>query len=273
VRHSLADLNVSAAGRHARRLGGYSLVELLVAMLIALFLLAGLLTIVQSMRNTFSAQSSLAQLEDNERLAMIMMTNVIQTAGYFPNPMVNTIDTALPAATWPDPDGTGTFQLGQPIAGDSGSSEPTGSPGDTDTISVRFQTASGDTNLNCIGGTNTSGANLTYTNTFSIDGDGNLDCTVSINGAQQAPVQLAAGVQNLQIWYGVRTNPAVSDNNVDTYLTAAQMNANPGDWPNVTAVKIRLTFTNPLAASNPSQPTTNYIECVVGVMARTGVIT
>ncbi len=268
----------SPANRNARRLGGYSLVELLVAMLIALFLLAGLLTIVQSMRNTFNTQGSLAQLEDNERLAMIMITNVIQTAGYFPQPTVNTIDT-LPVGTWPDPDGTGTFQLGQAIAGD-GTASSGGVPGDADAISVRFETASGDNNLNCIGGTNTSGANVTYTNTFSIDANGNLDCTLSTNGAAQAAVQLAAGVKNLQIWYGVRTNTAVADNNIDTYYTAAEMNSIPGAWENVTSVKVRLTFANPTACTTAGEicpvqslPALNYIECVVGVMARTGVMT
>ncbi len=257
VSHSPLASSRLPARLRARRLGGYSLVELLVALLIALFLLGGLLTIVQSMRNTYFAQSGLAQLEDNERLAMIMMTNVIQDAGYFPSPTSNTIDSALPAV--------GSFQQGQPFLGTSGAAAP------GDTFSVRFQTASGDSNINCVGGTNTSGANVTYTNMFSVDADGNLDCTLSINGVANAPVSLVSGVEDLQVWYGVKTNFATADNNVDTYLTAAQMTT--ADWSNVTAVKIRLTFTNPLAADNPSQPTTNYIECVVGVMARTGVTT
>lgn len=247
----------SPSSLRTRRLGGYSLVELLIALLIALFLIGGLLTIVQSMRNTFYAQSSLAQLEDGERLAMIMMTDVIQDAGYFPNPTTNSIDVALPQ--------DGSIQAGQAIYGSSGA----GAPGDS--FSVRFQTMSGDTINNCTGGTNTTGANHTYTNTFSVDADGNLDCTLSVDGAAQAPVPLVSGVQNLQVWYGVRTNASVADNNVDTYLTAAQMQTQY--WLNITAVKIRITFTNPLAAQDPSQPTTKYIESVVGVMSRTGVTT
>ncbi len=247
----------SPSSLRTRRLGGYSLVELLIALLIALFLIGGLLTIVQSMRNTFYAQSSLAQLEDGERLAMIMMTDVIQDAGYFPNPTTNSIDVALPQ--------DGSIQAGQAIYGSSGA----GAPGDS--FSVRFQTMSGDTINNCTGGTNTTGANHTYTNTFSVDADGNLDCTLSVDGAAQAPVALVSGVENLQVWYGVRTNASVADNNVDTYLTAAQMQTQY--WLNITAVKIRITFTNPLAAQDPSQPTTKYIESVVGVMSRTGVTT
>lgn len=240
----------------SRPAAGYSLVELMVALAIALFLLGGLLTIVESTRSTFTSQTALAKLQDSETLAMALMTDVIEQAGYFPNPMQNTLDTALPQV--------GAFNDGQAIYGTSGAAAP------GDTFSVRFMTASGDTNINCMGETNTSGANVTYTNTFSVDSNGYLDCTLAINGTAQAPVELVSGVENLQVWYGVPTN-GESDNNVDTYLTAAQMS--PTDWTNVTSVKVRITFVNPLAAQGIGGATTNYIESVIGVMARTGVTT
>jgi type IV pilus assembly protein PilW len=63
---------------------GYTLLELMIAILIALFLLAGLLTLAMGTRKTSTTQSQLAQLQDNERIAMTLMTNVIQQAGYFP---------------------------------------------------------------------------------------------------------------------------------------------------------------------------------------------
>lgn len=252
-----------SGGRRCARYGrygsaGYSLIELLVAMAIALFLLAGLLTIVQTTRNTYTTQTALASLQDNERLAMILATDVIQAAGYFPDPTTNELDLALPAvAAFP--------AAGQSITGTSGDD----TPGDTDTISVRFMTANDDTILNCAGGTNKTGADVTYINTFSVDADGNLDCTLSTNGAAAAPVPLVSGIKDLQIWYGVATKGI--DANVDTYLTASQMTAT--DWSNVTSVKVRLTFTNPLAAQQPGRPTTNYIESVVGVMGRIGAST
>lgn len=243
---------------------GYTLIELLVAMAIALFLLAGLLTIVQSTRSAFGTQNQLAQLQDSERLAMTLMTDVIQAAGYFPDPTTNTL-AVLPAV------GT-TFAVGQAIDGASG----TAAPGDT--VSIRFMTNSGDPIINCTGGTNATGAAAVYTNTFSVDADGNLDCTLSVNGAASPAVVLVGpqaggigGVQNLQVWYGVKRDTSTDDYNVDTYLTAAQMTA--ADWSNVTAVKVRITFNNPLAAQQPGKPTLNYIERVIGVMSRTGVKT
>jgi hypothetical protein len=86
-------------------------------------------------------------------------------------------------------------------------------------------------------------------------------------------VPLVNNVQSLEIFYGVnRTSPTVNYN-VDTYLTADQMNAAlqaGGDWMNITSVRIVLTFTNPLA-NQPGQPPTVVFERVVAVMGRAGV--
>jgi type IV pilus assembly protein PilW len=257
----------------ARLCRGYTLVELMVALVIACFLLAGLLMIVQSTRQTYNQQSALAQLQDSERLAMILMGDIIESAGYFPSPTTNTVVSVYPAA--------GTFAGGQYITGSG-----TATFGNTDTISVRFTpptTIASSTNINtnltfinCTGATDTVGT--VYTDEFTVDANGNLVCTMSINGVAQTPVQLVSGVQSLQIWYGVATS-AASGNNVDTYYTANQVTTN-NDWSAVTAVKLRLTFANPLACktaglpcSVASEPALNYIERVVGVMARTGVTT
>ena len=70
---------------------GFSLVELMIAMLIALFLLGGLITLVMGTRQTNSTQSQLSQLQDNERIAMTLIGNVVQKAGYFPNPTTQTL--------------------------------------------------------------------------------------------------------------------------------------------------------------------------------------
>jgi type IV pilus assembly protein PilW len=234
---------------------GFTLVELTVALFIGLFLLGGLLTLVQDMRRTFGNQNQLAQLQDNERLAMTLITDVIQAAGYFPNPTQYTIGTAFPQVA--------PFQQsGQAIAGTRNPAAP------GDTIFVQFLTAPSDGVINCTGNTNTTGANQIFVNEFSIDGNEELLCT--LNG--QAPVVLVTGVTNLQILYGVKTSFAVANNNVDSFLYANQMTAT--DWTNVICVKVTLTFDNStLAKSQPGQPLTIPFTRVITVMGRGGVNT
>ena len=250
----LTQSSIAARGPDQR---GFTLVELMVTVAIALFLLFGLFSIVQNVRVTYANQQLLAQLEDAQRLAMVMMTDVTQEAGYYPNPV-------LYSAT--DLIATGAFQSTQGISGTHANG--VNPPGDT--LSVRYETASGDGTLNCSGTSNTSGAALVYTNTFSVVG-GQLMC--SVNGAAALP--LVTGVTNLQVLYGVKRNFGIAGNDVDTYLTANQM-AN-ADWLNLTSVTITLTFVNPLSATTGitttegvNQPPTVSFTRVIDVMSRTG---
>jgi type IV pilus assembly protein PilW len=234
---------------------GFTLVELMVTVAIAIFLLFGLFSIVQNVRVTYANQQLVAQLEDAQRLAMIMLTDVTQEAGYFPNPVTYTA-ADLPAV--------GVFQSGQAISGTQANG--VAAPGDT--LSVRYMTASGDGILNCHGTSNTSGGTFVYTNTFSVVG-GQLMCDP---GDGSGALPLVSGVTNLQVLYGVKRNFGITGNDVDTYLTADQMlNA---DWLNLTSVTVTLTFANPLAATTTSegvnQPATLSFTRVIDVMNRAG---
>ena len=232
---------------------GFTLVELMVAVGIALFLLYGLVTIVQGFRRTSLDQQSLAQLQDQQRFAMTVLTDVIQAGGYFPDPTTWTPTTSLPAAA--------PFGQGQPFTGTHGAVAP------GDTIGVRYRTAQNDGVINCIGGTNTVTPTHLYTNSFRVLA-GQLQC--ALDGA--APVPLVSGVTNMTIYYGVKRNFAVTDYNVDTYLTADQMLNT--DWDNVSSVRVVLTFTNPLykGPGGGQQPTVTF-DRVVEVMARAGPFT
>jgi len=249
--------------RMARGQRGFTLVELMVTVAIALFLLAGLVTILQNVRATYANQQSLAQLQDQQRFAMTVLTDVIQAGGYFPDPLGMTAGSALPAA--------GVYQVGQAFTGIQGAGVP-------DSIGVRYRTANGDGVILCDGSSNTAvppGSQL-YTNLFTVVPPagavpGQLQCTLNGNPA----LTLVTGVQGLTIYYGVKRNPAVVDYNVDTYLTANQMllaGPNGNDWLNISSVRIVLTFTNPLAGQ-PGQPGTIVFERVIEVMARAGVHT
>jgi type IV pilus assembly protein PilW len=225
------------------------------------FLLGGLMTLVQDNRRTFSSQNMLSQLQDSERLAMTMMTDVIQAGGYFPDPTTNTAVSALPVA--------GVIAAGQPFFGTYNAAAP------GDTVTVRYATTTGDTIINCSGGTNTTGniAPLLYTNTFSVL-NGQLLCTLNgnvyplVGTVSASVVPNTIIVNNLSILYGI--NSAGTGSNVDSYVTATGVT----NWNSVISVKITLTFNNPLyVAGAPGNPQPQYItfQRVVSVMGQTGI--
>src|ERR1700733_2798806 len=199
-------MNAKLRNRRAFPLqSGFTILELMIALTIGIFLLGALLIIVQTNKRVFGNQNKLAQLQDSERMAVTMMTDVIQSAGYFPDPTVNTQSSALTAV--------GLFASGQSISG----IHSAGAPGDQ--IAVRYMTAGGDNILNCSGQSNATGANALYVNSFQVVGN-QLVCTM--NGT---PYNLVSGVTNLQVLYGVKANLAAVGNDVDTYMSADQVTA------------------------------------------------
>ena len=256
----------------ARAHHGFTLVELMVAMALAVFLLGGLVTIVQNVRQTDTNQRSLSQLQDAERFALTVITDVVQAGGYLPDAVAWT-----PAASLVQ---TGNWEAGQALSG----THVVAAPGDT--LRVRFRTAINDGVILCDGSTNTAqGATHAFTNTFSVQPNANpalsgLYCQVDNLGPSAAApgVLLVAGIVNMKIYYGVKRNFAAADFNVDTYLTADQMCSpltNPcgsDDWSNVSSVRVILTFTNPLAGQ-AGQPPQIQFERLIQVMGRAGVHT
>ena len=259
----------------ARRERGFTLVELMVTVGIALFLLGGLVTIVQNVRQADINQRSLSQLQDRERFALTVITDVVQSAGYFPEPTVQTQAFSLTQ--------TGVIEAGQALYGTHAAAPP------GDTLIVRFSTAQNEDVILCDGSTNTAQggpAGHMFTNTFTVQNANpnpalnGLYCQVDNLGASAAApgVPLVPGVVQMKVYYGVKRDFAFTDYNVDTYLTADQMCsplANPcggDDWANVSSVRVILWFTNPLAGQAGQQPTIQF-ERVIEVMARGGVHT
>jgi type IV pilus assembly protein PilW len=243
--------------RPAHRQSGFTMVELMIALLIGLFLMGGLIGLMQTNKRAFSSQNLLSQLQDSERLAMTMMNDVIEQTGYFPDPTLNTLSSTLAAS--------GSFALGQSLTGIYNAAAP------GDSISARYTTANGDGILNCTGASNTTGGNFTYTSTFSVvvtGGVSQLVCTRE-NGTVYP---LVNNVTNMNALYGVNTSG--SGNNVDTYMTATQVTA-ANDWNNVISVQVTLTFTNPLVnvpgqPPTAGQPTTFQITRNINIMKQTG---
>jgi len=216
--------------RHAQ--AGLGMIELLVVMLISLLMLMGLFSIVYGSRTNYLAQNQLGQLQDSERLAMSVITNVVQAGGYFPNPASSTPVAALPGGNSAGVAWTG----GQAISGVAG-----------DQIYVRYAAGTADGVMDCNGRTNTTGATVTDINTFYVNGNQQLVCQVYANGVAGAIQPLVNGVTAMTVLYGVDTN-ADGLASADQYMTAAQVTAATA-WLAVVSVKVTLTFASPLAGA------------------------
>lgn len=266
-------ISIRRSSRHHGLQRGFTLIELMIAILIGLFLVGGLLTLTGAMKRTGSIQSGLSLLHDEERMALSLMTDTIQSSGYFAFP------TPLPTAP---PTPSSTFLVvapfttaGQIIYGTDGGAATT----QTDTVSVRYTTAGGDGVINCLGGTSATAAS--WIAKFQLDGAGNLQCVLTnvTTGVAATPVNLVANVQYLQIMYGVQTNSAAGTYSVDTYLTATQVSSS-SNWPNVISVQVTLWFTNPLycttncqAGQQTTQNPTVSVTRTIALMNKAGVNT
>ena len=278
-----------SAMRHCARArvrqGGYSLVELMVAIVIALFLIAGVIVIEQSVHNSYADRSGLAKLDDDERFTMTLLTDIVQTAGYYPDPATTSQVTALPAQTTTAGNSAAdalTFAAGQTVYGLHKTTSVGGTVYSLDTLAVRFMTTSGDGIPLCDGSTNTSGADVVYTNYFYIQTapdpdpskppDSFLYCDLQAGGTWNAPVQLVKNVEYMQISYGLHVPSAsgtgtTGDNSVNAYIPAADML--PSYWSEVTAVRIHVTFVNPLQ-NEAGQPQMVTFTKVIDLMSRAG---
>ena len=240
---------------------GYSLIEVMVAITIALFLMGGALTIVQHTGNAFKAQGQLTQLQDSERMAMALMTDVIQSTGYYPNPHNFTDAETLVSPSFAAPGAPNIATV--PVNGAIG-----------DTITVRYAAGPLDNVYNCRGDQNTgAGAFETWENTFSVvpaaPGPGGvpqfqLQCTLwSLSTNAFVTTPLVNGVQNLTIVYGINTAGAGTGSCADRYKASKDML--PADWSNVCAVKVTLTFANPFNPKGGPKPTIDFTR-VIAVM-------
>lgn len=213
---------------HFSKQRGLGLVEVLVGLAIALFLLSGLAAVFVAMLQSSQTRNALSDLQQRQLLAATILSKTIQQSGYYPDPVTQTAAQALPASG------------GYTIAGQ-------GLVGAGDTVSSRFVAPANDNAqsvINCQGGSNAAGTPVIYSNAFSIDAANELQC--SLDGAAAQPV--VDGVTSMHLLYGVDTLFGTTNdpNSVDRFVTAANVPAS-GGWPAVKNVRITLCFVNPIS--------------------------
>lgn len=233
---------------------GFGLIELMVSMAIASFLVLGLVTMAGNFQTTYTAQTNLAAIHDKERFASAIFGAVLQGVGYYStsyNSTAETISSNTSVLTQVSPGAApgAAYQSGQFLAGSA-----TAGGGGPDVLNVRYYFNATDPSLtaatwvppNCLGSNPNPLVTGVFESVLSIS-NGNLICQIGLNGAAptnaavggtaNSSVILIDGVTNLQLFYNVQNGANLQ------YFRAADMTA--ALWTSVKAVKVQLQFTDP----------------------------
>lgn len=210
-------MNITLLGRQR----GFTLVEIMVALVISLFLLAGLIQILTSSRQVYRVQDGLARIQENGRFGMDFITKSVREAGY---PAISD----KPSVNYGKFDGTA-------IRGEEGTS---GAP---DTITLSF-----DASTDCLGNdtltVSVPGGSVGRTvNRFFLENN-SLKCKTfnptdypsTLTLRQTQP--LIDNVEDMQILYGIDRS---GDQAANQYVNAKAVNDN-NDWNNVVSVRVCL---------------------------------
>jgi type IV pilus assembly protein PilW len=223
---------------------GFTIVEMMVALAISLIVMLGFAVTFVNIKQTFVSQDKLSQLQDNERLAMALLSASAQQAGYFPSPA--TLDSTQITATT---DVTyGGMAAGQAVTGTtSGGSVP-------ESISFAFATSANDGLITCQGHTvsaadiaaapSTANGSVGVRNTFYVDATAKtLNCISAINGGTGSGYgggttqPLVTNVASMAVLYGVDGGAG----SVTGYWPASGVTS----WSSVKTVRVTLNFVNP----------------------------
>ena len=221
------------------RQSGFTIVEMMVALAISMIVLLGFAVTFVNIKQTFVSQDKITQLQDNERLAMTILTASAQQAGYFPNPA--TLDSTQIMAT-----DLGTYgAMPKSLA-------VMGTPGPPESLSMAFAASANDGLITCQGHTitaadiaaapSTANGSVSVRNIFYVDSTANtLNCITLINNTTTSSYggglaqPLITNVSSMSVRYGVGSG------SVTGYWPASGVS----DWTTVKSLRVTLNFVNP----------------------------
>jgi len=216
---------------------GFTLIEMMAALLIASVMLAAMYQNFIVTHRTYQLLEGFSLLQENARFSSDLLARTIRMTGFRNDPGVN-MDSVFPANN--NAALVHGFAAGQLVAGENNNAAADTILDGSDSISIRYQ--SDALGSNCVG-TPVAAGNVSV-NIFYVDTTHTLQCKpieldaagAAVGGTASKP--LIEGVEDMQILYGVDNN---SSKTADTYLNAAEMAA--GDWPNVVSVRISVLYT------------------------------
>jgi type IV pilus assembly protein PilW len=233
--------------RHISRSSGFTLVELMIALVLGLVVLGGVLTVYMNHSSTARFQSGVMRVQENGRFAVDLLSRSLRMAGYDDPDVGNSVPNSFIGGTTGS---TGTSFTETRLDDD-------GEPlfvlkADGDTVSAIYE---GGTEIrDCQGiSMDTSPPPIT-TNQYAIATDADdvshLICYTADNNGQP----LAEGVEDMRVLYGLDLG---GDGVTERYVSAD----NVGNWSQVVSVQVALLVNSVVPAL--SQDDTVCLGCTV----------
>ncbi|MCO7222871.1 PilW family protein [Pleionea sp. CnH1-48] len=191
-----------------KKSSGFSLLELLIASVLGLILLAGVISLFLGSRTTFTMQEQMANVQTDGRFALMFLERHIENAGWIEGDFGGTIYAV-------------DFDAAKTTDGGSGGN-------DSITVSMEVPTGTQD----CTGSTVTTSV---MTNRFYLGGTDNTTLLCEGNGGGTAQ-PIVENVESFQLLYGVDTDA----NGVANHYLDATTVRNNGSALKVVSVQVAL---------------------------------
>ncbi len=210
-----------------RRCAGFTLIEIMVALVLGLLILNAVIQVFLSTRQSARIQNAASQMQEDGRTAIEILNRYIRLAGYTNLPWNKN---RLPA--------NGPFGLGQVVIG--GDNDVNG----RDSIRIRYQGAADGSITSCLGAQINLNqmADMTFSLSDVENGERSLRCTNNTPPVNTQP--MVGGLQDMQILYGLSQGNNAIDaagrliRGVTAYVPASQVPA--AEWDQVIAVRVSL---------------------------------
>ncbi|MES9904908.1 MAG: PilW family protein [Sedimenticola sp.] len=197
--------------------GGFTLVELMIAMFLSLFLMGGVIQLFIQSKTTYTLQEGVARAQESGRISLHLIENHLRRAAY-------------PLDALPMINGFSRDQVGSTPAFASGHTTPL-----DNALVIQYQSPAGGMN-DCSG--RTIAADEFVAMNYLISG-GDLICeSATTESATLGSATLVNGVSSLALSYGVDSDGDGAANGA--YKAVADITTTD-DWESVVAVQVRVT--------------------------------
>ena len=226
---------------HKTRRGqaGFSLLELMISLGIASFILLAMYQNFMVTSRTNQLLDGFATLQENARYASDVIVRSVRNAGVKAQLGFTTLQN-FPADAAPAAFSGVTFVAGQVVSGVNNNAFGLPILPGSDIITFRLQGNQSGTSTDCLGRNVPAGVtakNTLYVTVDPLTNINSLMCSSTIPGVANLSYPIAEGVEDMQVLYGIDNTGVMT---ADTYNNAAAMT--PALWTSVVSVRIAVLF-------------------------------